>query len=243
MKKQMVFASVAFFFAAAVAAYAQESLPDGNSQNKQAGESDVVLHYSYAIGMDIGNNFRSNNIPLHLESLLAGLRHSLKGAKPQYDKEVLAAALQQLQQQMQTKARARQRSAGMNNKKEGEEFLAKNLQQEGVKVTKTGLQYKVLKAGDGAVPGPTDVVSCHYRGTLINGTEFDSSYARKMPAEFPVNRVIAGWTEALQMMHVGDKWQLFIPANLAYGNRPPGPPIQAGSVLVFELDLLGIVGK
>jgi len=131
----------------------------------------------------------------------------------------------------------------MDNKKEGEAFLAKNLKQEGVKVTKSGLQYKVIKTGDGAVPGPTDVVSCHYRGTLIDGTEFDSSYARNAPAEFPVNRVIDGWTEALQMMHVGDKWELTIPADLAYGDRPPGPPIQPGSVLVFELDLLGIVGK
>lgn len=131
----------------------------------------------------------------------------------------------------------------MENREEGEAFLAKNLKQEGVKTTKSGLQYKVIKTGKGATPKPTDVVSCHYRGTLIDGTEFDSSYARNEPTEFPVNRVIAGWTEALQLMHVGDKWKLYIPADLAYGNHPPGPPIKAGSVLVFELDLLGIVRK
>ncbi|NOY28874.1 MAG: FKBP-type peptidyl-prolyl cis-trans isomerase [Planctomycetes bacterium] len=243
MKKTIVFTSGMLLLVAAAWAVAQENLPQGGSPSGQTAASEEVKHYSYAIGLDIGSNFRSNETPLHLDSLLAGLQHALEGAKPQYDEKALAAALQQLQQQMQEKARARQQAAGMSNQKEGEAFLAKNSEQEGVKTTASGLQYKVLKTGKGAVPGPTDVVSCHYRGTLIDGTEFDSSYARNAPAEFPVNRVIAGWTEALQMMHVGDKWELTIPADLAYGDQPPGPPIQAGSVLVFELDLLGIVGK
>ena len=125
----------------------------------------------------------------------------------------------------------------------GEQFLAKNRQQPGVKVTDSGLQYKVIESGNGDSPGPADVVSCHYRGTLIDGTEFDASANRGGPAQFPVNRVIPGWTEALQMMKVGDKWQLFIPAELAYGNNPPGPPIEAGSTLIFDIELLGIVGK
>ncbi len=241
MKKLSLLAILMLFFVAATDTRAEETLPEGNSPGQKAGNPDVVMHYSYAIGLDIGGNFRSNQTPLHLESLLAGLQHALKGAKPQYDEEVLATALQQLQQQMEQKARGRQQSAGMDNKKEGEAFLAKNLQQEGVKATESGLQYKILKSGDGAVPKLTDVVSCHYRGTLIDGTEFDSSYARKMPSEFPVNRVIAGWTEALQMMHVGDKWQLFIPADLAYGDRAPGPPIQPGSTLLFDIELLDIV--
>jgi len=243
MKKTIVFTSGILLLVAGAWGVAQENLPQGGGPEDQAAVPEQVKHYSYAIGLDIGSNFRGNETPLHLESLFAGLQHALEGAKPQYDEKALAAALQQLQQQMQEKASARQRSVGMDNKKEGEAFLAKNLKQEGVKATASGLQYKVLKTGEGAAPGPTDVVSCHYRGTLIDGTEFDSSYARNMPAEFPVNRVIAGWTEALQMMHVGDKWELTIPADLAYGDQPPGPPIQAGSVLVFELDLLGIVGK
>jgi len=241
MKNLFVFASFTLFFFAAAGLHAEETLPEGNSPSQKTDTPDVVMHYSYAIGMDIGGNFQSNKTPLHLESLLAGLQHALKGAKPQYSEEVLAAALQQLQQQMEQKARGRQQSVGMENKKEGEAFLAKNQQEEGVKVTKSGLQYKVIESGDGAVPKLTDVVSCHYRGTLIDGTEFDSSYARKMPAEFPVNRVIPGWTEALQMMHVGDKWQLFIPADLAYGERAPGPPIQPGSTLLFDIELLDIV--
>jgi len=241
MKKLTLLAIFMLFFVVAAGIRAEETLPAGNSQRPKAGESDVVMHYSYAIGLDIGGNFRSNKTPLHLESLLAGLQHALKGAKPQYDEEVLAAAMQQLQQQMEQKVRVRQQSVGMENIKEGEAFLAKNQQAEGVKVTKSGLQYKVLKSGDGAVPKLTDVVSCHYRGTLIDGTEFDSSYARKMPAEFRVNGVIDGWVEALQLMHVGDKWQLFIPADLAYRNQQKGPVIAPGSTLVFEIELLDIV--
>ena len=224
---------------------AEESLPQGNKPAAQQDQdaSVQVQHYSYAIGLDIGGNFRENEAPLHLESLLAGLQDALNGAKPKLDEQTCAVALQQLQQIMEQKARGRQQSLGMQNRQQGEAFLAKNLQQEGVKATKSGLQYKVIESGNGPTPGPTDVVSCNYRGTLIDGTEFDSSYARNMPAEFPVNRVIAGWTEALQMMKVGDKWQLFIPADLAYGDRAPGPPIQPGSTLIFDIELLGIVGK
>ena len=240
MKITALFATCVLLPFLAAGAVAQEPLPEGNPQ---AGGSAQVQQYSYAIGIDIGSNFRESDTPLHLESLLAGLQDALQGAKPQYDEQTLAAAIGHLQQHMQEKARARQRSLGMGNRKAGEAFLAKNLQQEGVKATPSGLQYKVVESGDGATPGPADVVSCHYRGTLIDGTEFDSSYARKMPAEFPVNRVISGWTEALQMMRVGDKWQLFIPADLAYGDDPPGPPIQPGSVLLFDIELLAIVSQ
>ena len=138
---------------------------------------------------------------------------------------------------------AQQEAAGMQNKQLGDAFLAENSKKAGVQVTNSGLQYKVIKAGTGATPGPTDTVKCNYRGTLIDGTEFDASANHGGPASFPVNRVIPGWTEALQLMKVGAKWQLFIPAELAYGNNPPGPPIEAGSVLVFEIELLGIQGK
>ncbi len=243
MKLSIAIVVGSFLCAAATWAGAEEDLPAGKAPGGLTSDSPEVQQYSYAIGMDIGSNFHANETPLHLESLLAGLKAALEGSKPKYDKKVLGEAIQHLQQHMAEKEGARGRAVGMNNRVEGEEFLASNRKQKGVKATKSGLQYKVIESGDGEAPGLTDVVSCHYRGTLIDGTEFDSSYARNAPAEFPVNRVIPGWTEALQMMKVGDKWQLYIPADLAYGDRPPGPPIEAGSVLVFDIELLGIVGK
>ena len=131
----------------------------------------------------------------------------------------------------------------MSNKKEGEDFLAANKSKEGVVTLPSGLQYKVLKEGTGPKPSPTDSVVCNYRGTLINGTEFDSSYKRGQPATFPVNGVIKGWTEALQLMPVGSKWQLFIPPDLAYGQRGAGADIGPNATLIFEVELLSIQGK
>lgn len=185
--------------------------------------------YSYAIGLDMGMQFRRRDTPLDMESLMAGIQAGLTGAEPKYDQETCGMALQQLQQLMSTKAASAQKA-----------YLAENSTKEGVKVTKSGLQYKVIQAGTGKTPGPTDTVKCNYRGTLIDGTEFDASAKHGGPASFPVNRVIAGWTEALQMMKVGAKWQLFIPAELAYGNSPPGPPIEPGSTLIFDIELLDI---
>jgi len=131
----------------------------------------------------------------------------------------------------------------MSNKKEGEDFLAANKSKEGVVTLPSGLQYKVLKEGTGPKPSPADSVVCNYRGTLINGTEFDSSYKRGQPATFPVNGVIKGWTEALQLMPVGSKWQLFIPPDLAYGQRGAGADIGPNATLIFEVELLSIQGK
>lgn len=223
-------------------AVAQETLPRKGAV-QAAAKPTIENQYSYAIGLDMGNSFRSSETPLDIESLIAGLQDGLGGAEPKYDQATCGRALQQLQMRMRNKAMAEQAAAGAGNKKTGDAFLAKNSAQEGVKVTKSGLQYKVIQAGTGATPGLDDTVSCNYRGTLIDGTEFDASEKHGGPASFPVGRVIAGWTEALQMMKVGAKWQLFIPAELAYGNSPPGPPIQAGSVLIFDIELLDIVGK
>jgi FKBP-type peptidyl-prolyl cis-trans isomerase FklB len=131
--------------------------------------------------------------------------------------------------------------AAARNQQEETAFLAQNAKREGVQTTPTGLQYRVIQQGQGPSPTLNDVVKCNYRGTLLNGTEFDSSARQGEPAMFPVNRVIPGWTEALQKMHVGDKWQLYVPAKLAYGMNPPGPPIEAGSTLVFDIELLEIV--
>jgi FKBP-type peptidyl-prolyl cis-trans isomerase FklB len=135
---------------------------------------------------------------------------------------------------------ARQKELGEKNKKEGEAFLAENKKKEGVTTLPSGLQYKIMKEGDGQIPKSTDTVTVHYRGTLIDGTEFDSSYTRGQPATFPVKGVIAGFSEALQLMKVGSKWQLFIPSNLAYGERGAGDDIGPNASLIFDIELISI---
>ena len=145
---------------------------------------------------------------------------------------------EQLQVQQEQESKAQAESAG--NRKAGEAFLTANKSKEGVKTLPDGLQYKILKEGSGPKPTANDTVTVNYRGTLIDGKEFDSSYKRGQPASFPVNGVIKGWTEALQLMPVGSKWQLFIPPDLAYGNNPPDPSIGAGDTLVFEVELISI---
>ena len=216
---------------------AQEDLPQASSKLS------VADQYSYAIGLDMGKSFRQSETALSIEQLAAGLRDGLSGAKPKFDERTCENALQELQTQMSKKAMSRQQRQSERNKRMGAEFLTQNAKAEGVKVTKSGLQYKVIQSGNGATPKISDTVKCNYKGTLIDGTVFDASERHGGPAEFPVGRVIPGWTEALQMMKVGDKWQLFIPAELAYGDNPPGPPIEAGSVLIFDIELLGISGQ
>ncbi len=240
MKKACALASCTLLLVTTAWIFAQESLLGGDEQMSDVTETQ---HYSYAVGLDIGNNFRNNATQLDLEKFLAGVQDGINDGEPLYDEKTCAMAIQKLQMQMQEKAQKRQQSQGAKNQQLGEEFLAKNKENDDVEVTETGLQYKVIESGDGPSPGPADTVSCHYRGTLIDGTEFDASANHGGPAQFPVNRVIPGWTEALQMMHVGDKWQLYIPAELAYSNNPPGPPIEAGSTLIFDIELLEIVGQ
>lgn len=235
MSKTIAIVSAAILGIGAAWVVAQETLPAAGG-TRPAAKPTIEDHYSYAIGLDMGMQFRRRETPLDLENLLAGIKDGLGGAKPKYDQATCGQALQHLQTLMMKKEQA----AMSENEKQGEAFLAANKAKEGVKVTPSGLQYKVIEAGTGPTPGPTDTVKCNYRGTLVDGTEFDASANHGGPASFPVNRVIPGWTEALQMMKVGDKWQLYIPAKLAYGNTPPGPPIQAGSTLIFDIELLGI---
>ena len=149
----------------------------------------------------------------------------------------------EVQNEMRKKQQAEMQAAGEANKKEGDAFLAANKAKDGVVTLPSGLQYKILTQGTGPKPTATDSVVCNYRGTLINGTEFDSSYKRGEPATFPVSGVIKGWTEALQLMPVGSKWQLFVPSDLAYGERSPGPEIGPDSTLIFEVELLSIQNK
>ena len=197
---------------------------------------------SYMLGHNIGSDLRENQVAVSLQSLIAGVTDGLSGAKSRLTDAQLATCRERFSQEMRTKSTNRLQQAADRNAKQAAEFLAQNAKQPGVQTTPSGLQYKILTQGTGATPGLTDKVRCHYRGTLIDGTEFDSSIGGE-PAEFPVNQVIPGWTEALQKMRVGDKWQLFVPADLAYGMQPPGPPIEPNSLLIFDVELLGIGGK
>lgn len=198
---------------------------------------------SYALGMSIGKNLSSQSIDLDVPTLLQGLQDALQGGKTQMTDDEMKATLTQLSAQVSAKQQAAAKAAAEANVKEGQDFLASNKSKEGVVVLPSGLQYKVITMGTGAKPGPTDTVVCDYRGTLINGKEFDSSYKRGQPASFPVNRVIKGWTEALQLMPVGSKWQLFIPPDLAYGANGAGADIGPNSTLIFEVELHAIQGK
>jgi len=195
---------------------------------------------SYSIGLDIGKNMKTNSIEVDSEILLQGLKDGLEGKDGLLTEEEIAQVMQEFQQELMAKQAAKQKEDGEKNMKEGAEFLEANKKKEGVKVLPSGLQYKVIKSGDGPSPKETDKVKTHYKGTLINGTEFDNSYSRGEPAVFPVNGVIKGWTEVLQLMKVGDKWEVYIPADLAYGERGAGGTIPPNATLIFEVELLGI---
>ncbi|HPD14410.1 MAG TPA: FKBP-type peptidyl-prolyl cis-trans isomerase [Planctomycetota bacterium] len=196
---------------------------------------------SYAIGLSIGKNMKQDNVELDPDLLLRGLKDALSGAKPLLTEAQIQEAMVAFQKEMQAKAAEARKASGEKSKKEGEEFLAANKKAAGVVTLPSGLQYKIIKKGNGKVsPKATDTVVTHYRGTLLDGTEFDSSIKRGEPAEFEVGGVIPGWTEALQLMKVGDKWELYVPAELAYGERGAGRAIGPNATLVFEVELLEI---
>jgi FKBP-type peptidyl-prolyl cis-trans isomerase FklB len=188
---------------------------------------------SYVIGTQIAQNLQKQDIEVNIELLMLGLKDALAGRKLAFSQ----GESQQIMTSFQRRVIAKQAS---KNLAEGMAYLERNKAKEGVKVLPSGLQYKVIKEGTGKIPTADDKVKTHYRGTLINGTEFDSSYKRNKPAEFPVKGVIRGWTEALQLMKEGSKWQLCIPPNLAYGERGR-PSIPPNSTLIFEVELLEVV--
>jgi len=198
---------------------------------------------SYALGMNIGRGLSRQQVDVDPVVLARGLRDTLAGAKPLLTDEEAQTALTQLQTAVKTKEEAEAQKAGEANMKEGQDFLAENKTKDGVVTLSSGLQYKILTPGTGPKPTADDTVVCNYRGTFIDGTEFDSSYKRNQPATFPVKGVIKGWTEALQLMPVGSKWQLFIPPDLAYGSRGAGGVIGPNKTLVFEVELLSIQPK
>lgn len=194
---------------------------------------------SYIIGVDIGGNLKTRSIDVNTDLLMKGLKDGLAGNKPILSDTEIHETMTAFKEEMQKKQQEEMKQLGEKNKKEGEAFLAENKKKEGVKTLPSGLQYKVITEGSGKSPKVTDTVTVNYRGTLVNGNEFDSSYKRGQPATFPVNGVIKGWTEALQLMKEGAKWQLFIPSDLAYGQNAP-PQIGPNSVLIFEVELISV---
>jgi FKBP-type peptidyl-prolyl cis-trans isomerase FklB len=202
------------------------------SQNEKAG---------YIIGTELGKQLIVSKEDVDLNAMMLGMKDVFNGVKPRLDNQEMQTVMQTFQEQKQLKEQAMMKRFSDANKKEGEAFLSANKKKEGVITLKSGLQYKVLQNGKGKVsPKLTDTVVTHYHGTLINGEVFDSSYDRGEAVSFPVNAVIKGWTEALQKMKVGDKWQLAIPSDLAYGERGAPPSIGPGMTLLFDVELLEI---
>jgi FKBP-type peptidyl-prolyl cis-trans isomerase len=199
--------------------------------------------FSYALGMNIGNGMHRQGVEIDPNILARGIKDALAGRKSLLTDEEARTVVMQVQNEVRQKQQEKAQAAGATNKKEGDEFLAANKTKPGVVTLPSGLQYKVLTQGTGPKPAATDSVVCNYRGTLINGKEFDSSYKGGKPLTFPVDGVIKGWTEALQLMPVGSKWQLFIPPDLAYGERGAGADIGPDTTLIFEVELLSIEKK
>jgi FKBP-type peptidyl-prolyl cis-trans isomerase FklB len=214
---------------------AQESLPTAQPEVK-----DLKPKISYIIGHSIGKRIEGDQMDLDINNLIKGIQDGLAGAPSQFSSEETAKVLAAFEAQMKAEEPKRLAQTAEKNKRDGEAFLDANKKKDGVVATNSGLQYKVLKQGTGPSPKPTDQVTVNYKGTLLTGEQFDSSYDRGQPVTFGVKDVIPGWTEALQLMKVGDKWELYIPSNLAYGPRGAGAEIGPNSTLIFEVELLGV---
>ncbi len=195
------------------------------------------------IGGGLGANLKKQNVDVDWNLVGQGMKDSAVGTKTRLTQEEMKTVLTAKQAEVQKQQQEKQAAAGAKNKAAGDAFLAANKSKEGVVTTASGLQYKILTAGTGPKPTAADSVKCNYKGTLINGTEFDSSYKRGQPATFGVSQVIKGWTEALQLMPVGSKWQLYIPSSLAYGERGAGGDIGPDETLIFDVELLSIEDK
>lgn len=192
------------------------------------------------MGLDVGNYFKKIDDEISFEALMQGVRDAYDGKEPALSAEEIASVQKEFGEKMQAKQQGELERIKKENMEQGAEFLAENKKREGVITTESGLQYERIEEGDGATPTATDRVKVDYVGTLIDGTEFDSSIKRGEPAIFGVDQVIPGWSEALQLMEVGSKYKLYIPSDLAYGEKGAPPVIEPNSVLVFEVDLLGI---
>src|SRR5690349_15433174 len=205
-------------------------------EDQPAQLKDLKDKASYSIGMNIGMNFKKQNVELNPDALLAGLKDAMGGKKP----ALTEAEAREVMNSWSKDLAEKQKAMADKNAADGAKFLEENKKKPGVKTTASGLEYKVEKEGTGPQPKATDTVTVNYRGTLIDGTEFDSSYKRGQPATFPLNGVIKGWTEGLQLMKAGSKYQFFVPSNLAYGERSVSPEIGPNATLIFEVELLEV---
>ncbi|MFI5293672.1 MAG: FKBP-type peptidyl-prolyl cis-trans isomerase N-terminal domain-containing protein [Thermodesulfovibrionales bacterium] len=195
---------------------------------------------SYAIGLDVGNAMKKQSIDIDTDIFVKGLKDALSGGKKLMTDDEIRETMTAFSREMADKQKETMNKLAEKNKQEGDAFLAENKKKDGVKTLPSGLQYKVVTEGTGKTPKAGDTVTVNYRGTLSDGTEFDSSFKRGQPATFPVNGVIKGWTEALQLMKEGAKWQLFIPSDLAYGDKGAGGTIGPNAVLIFDVELISI---
>jgi FKBP-type peptidyl-prolyl cis-trans isomerase len=214
------------------------SLIGGTAMTQKKQPTTQKEKVSYSIGVNIAKNFKMQGIEIDQALFIQGLKDALAGSKCIMSDQDMESTMMAFQQEMQGKAQAKQKVDGDKNMKQGETFLAANKKKEGVVTLSSGLQYKVIKAGTGPKPAATNTVKCHYRGTLIDGTEFDSSYKRGEPTEFPLNQVIKGWTEGIQLMNTGSKFEFYIPSELAYGERGAGGTIGPNATLIFEVELV-----
>jgi FKBP-type peptidyl-prolyl cis-trans isomerase FklB len=204
---------------------------------------DAKQRISYTIGLNIGRDFVSQDVEIDTAALMAGVRDGLSGQAPRLTDDQMMSEIKVFREGMIAKQEAKLKAVAEKNQAEGAAFLAGNAKEPGVVVRESGLQYKVLKEGSGPMPKENSIVSVHYRGTLLDGTEFDSSYERNEPLVLPVGGVIPGWTEALLLMKEGSKWQLYVPAALAYGVEGAPPAIGPNAVLLFEVELLSAAAK
>jgi FKBP-type peptidyl-prolyl cis-trans isomerase FklB len=204
---------------------------------------DPKAQASYAIGLNIGAQMRGDGAAIDTSAMEKGLADAMSGAKPQLSDDQMRTVLNQFQADLEARRQDRLAHLAETNKTEGLVFLKANASKPGVTVLPSGLQYEVLTTGRGPTPTPSDTVVCHYRGTLLNGTEFDSSYSRGAPSTFPLIGLIKGFSEALQLMPTGSKWRIYVPAELAYGDKGAGAAIGPNAVLVFEVELISIQGK
>jgi len=242
--RNVVTAAMTIALIAGTTLAADDAEKPGTKAAAPAKELTQMQKVSYCIGLDMGGNFKQMELDVDTDQLIEGIKAGLTDAKPALSEEEMKATMTQFQKEMMAKQKVmmekqqeKMKEQGKVNKVEGEKFLAENKKKEGVKTTDSGLQYIVVEEGKGDSPADDDTVTVDYAGTLIDGTEFDSSYKRGEPVSFPVNGVIKGWTEALKLMKPGSKLKLFIPSELAYGERGAGKDIGPSATLIFEVEL------
>jgi FKBP-type peptidyl-prolyl cis-trans isomerase len=251
-KKSLILCSIfVLFFGLASAACAQQegeepAAAEGEETAAAEGEETAAtegtdrVKASYAIGLNMGRNFSSQEVDVDLDAMIEGLRTGVAEGEPAYSDEELQAAMQAFQQKMMAEQQARHELQAAENVAAGEAFLTENAAREGIETTESGLQFEVLEPGTGDSPTAEDAVQVHYKGTLIDGTVFDSSYERGQPANFPLGGVIPGFREGIQKMQVGGKYKLYIPPQLGYGERGAGGEIPPNATLIFEIELLDV---